>query len=148
MTLTQIFSCEFCKIFKGTYFVKHLRTSSSERLWCNIVLLYPCSIEIWKNLIKRTWFIKTWSFLILECSFHFNDNFRNVLNHISMVRPFCRFSIIDCYLKHGLLRVRYILMSQSHSCCQGVWTILYSSYTSFWTPFQKFHSKQSCYYML
>ena len=72
-----MFSCEFCKIFKDTYFVKHLRTASSQRLWCNKVLPYPYSIEIWKNLIKRTRFIKTFCFLVLECSFQLNDNFLN-----------------------------------------------------------------------
>ena len=30
-----IFSCEFCKSFKNIYFVKHLQTAASERLWCN-----------------------------------------------------------------------------------------------------------------
>ena len=64
-------------IFKARYFVKHLRMAASERLWCNIVLPYPWIVEIWKNLIKRTRFIKTCSFIVLECSFQFNDNFLN-----------------------------------------------------------------------
>ena len=28
-TLAQVFSCEFCQIFKNTYFVEHLRTTAS-----------------------------------------------------------------------------------------------------------------------
>ena len=28
-TLTQVFSCEYCEIFKETYFEKHLRTATS-----------------------------------------------------------------------------------------------------------------------
>ena len=28
-TLAQVFSCEFCKIFKNTFFTKHLRTTAS-----------------------------------------------------------------------------------------------------------------------
>ena len=28
---TQVFSCEYCKIFKKTYFEEHLRTATSER---------------------------------------------------------------------------------------------------------------------
>ena len=28
-TLTQVFSCEFCKIFKNTFFAEHLRTVAS-----------------------------------------------------------------------------------------------------------------------
>ena len=28
-TLTQMFSCEFCQIFKNTFFIEHLRTASS-----------------------------------------------------------------------------------------------------------------------
>ena len=27
---TQVFSCEYCKIFKNTYFEEHLRTAASE----------------------------------------------------------------------------------------------------------------------
>ena len=27
---TQMFSCEYCEIFKNTYFKKHLRTAASE----------------------------------------------------------------------------------------------------------------------
>ena len=34
-----------------------------------IVLLYPCRIEIWKNLIKQTWFIKTCFFLFWNALF-------------------------------------------------------------------------------
>ena len=29
-TLAQVFSCEFCKIFKNTFFVKHLRITAPE----------------------------------------------------------------------------------------------------------------------
>ena len=28
-TLTQVFSCEYCEIFKNTYFEEHLRTAAS-----------------------------------------------------------------------------------------------------------------------
>ena len=70
------YQCEVCKIFKNTYFVKHMWTAASEYLWCNKVLQYPCSIKIWLNLIKKTYFfIKTCSFLILECCLQFSDNF-------------------------------------------------------------------------
>ena len=30
-TLTQVFSCEFCEIFKKTIFTEHMRTAASER---------------------------------------------------------------------------------------------------------------------
>ena len=29
-TLTHVFSCEFCELFRNTYFVKDLQTASSE----------------------------------------------------------------------------------------------------------------------
>ena len=29
-TLTQVFSCEFCKIFKNSFFIEHLFTAASE----------------------------------------------------------------------------------------------------------------------
>ena len=28
-TLAQVFSCEFCEIFKNTFFTEHLRTTAS-----------------------------------------------------------------------------------------------------------------------
>ena len=31
-TLAQVFSCEFCKIFKNTFFTEHLRTTASVTL--------------------------------------------------------------------------------------------------------------------
>ena len=30
-TLTQVFSCEFCEIFKNTFLAEHLRTTASPR---------------------------------------------------------------------------------------------------------------------
>ena len=30
VTVAQVFSCEFCEIFKNTYFIEHLRTTASE----------------------------------------------------------------------------------------------------------------------
>ena len=31
--LAQVFSCEFCEIFKNTFFTEHLRTSASEQCY-------------------------------------------------------------------------------------------------------------------
>ena len=31
MTPVQVFSCEFCEFFKGTYLVEYLRTAASDR---------------------------------------------------------------------------------------------------------------------
>ena len=32
-TLAQVFSCEFCEIFKNTFFTEHLWTTASERVF-------------------------------------------------------------------------------------------------------------------
>ena len=32
-TLAQVFSCEFCEIFKDTFFTEHLRTSASAQIF-------------------------------------------------------------------------------------------------------------------
>ena len=32
-TLAQVFSCEFCEIFKDTFFTQHLRTSASAQIF-------------------------------------------------------------------------------------------------------------------
>ena len=31
-TLAQVFSCEFCEIFKNIYFLEHLRATASENI--------------------------------------------------------------------------------------------------------------------
>ena len=59
VTPAQVSSCEFCKNLKKTYFVKHLATTASDCLWCNKVLPYTCSVEIWwRNLIKKLILLK------------------------------------------------------------------------------------------
>ena len=49
-TLTQVFSCEFCKIFKNTYFTEHLWTTASKVFSLskniNTLILFIVS---WKN---------------------------------------------------------------------------------------------------
>ena len=32
-TLAQVFSCEFCEIYKDTFFTEHLRTTTSATSW-------------------------------------------------------------------------------------------------------------------
>ena len=39
----------------------------------------------------------------------------NVWNHIGMVKPFCGFSVKDCYQNHGLLSSTNALITQSHA---------------------------------
>ena len=43
------------------------------------------------------------------------------LNHIGMLRPFCRISIIDCCQDCVLLSSTHVLLTQSHSCTHSVW---------------------------
>ena len=72
--------------------MKHLQTAYSEHFLCNKVLPYTCSMEFWKKkLIKKTYFIKTYSFHVLERSFQYNDK----LSVLSIVtRSFCHKIII------------------------------------------------------
>ena len=37
------------------------------------------------------------------------------------MRPFCGFSIIDCYQIHDLLGFTHVLITKSDSCIYGVW---------------------------
>ena len=39
---------------------------------------------------------------------------------IGMMRPFCGFSMTDCYQNHGLLSSTHVLLIQSHSCIYSV----------------------------
>ena len=57
-------------IFKNIYFVKHLQTAASERLWrSSKVLPYPCNIEIWKNPLKEHVWLKHILLLFWNVSF-------------------------------------------------------------------------------
>ena len=131
----------FCLFLKelGQRVKKHIMTIISLR-W--LTKIYFCG-----QIRKSVQF-----FCLVKCLDHekqwklFPTNIdRNVLNHIGMVRAFCGFPMTDCYQNHGLLSFTHVLITQSHSCIHGVWTILYSCYTVFWTLLEKFHSKQSRY---
>ena len=73
-TQRQVISCDFCKIFRNTYFVKHLQRVASERNWCKksstIFLQYkdigePC----WKDI-----FLKSDPHIPKKIFVYFNEN--------------------------------------------------------------------------
>ena len=35
---TQLLSCEYCEIFKNTYFEEHLQTTASLKSFCNVYM--------------------------------------------------------------------------------------------------------------
>ena len=41
-TLAQVFSCEFCKIFKNSFFTEHLRTTASGIVRMSLMDLWAC----------------------------------------------------------------------------------------------------------
>ena len=74
-TLAKVFSCEFCKILKNTFFTEHLRTTASGHLFClkGLIHFMPlisiprvlwCFQGLWKEpsdikrVEKRFWLIK------------------------------------------------------------------------------------------
>ena len=51
---TQVLSCEYCEIFKNTYFEEHLQTAASALLIIKLLIKYWTSAELF--LIKNiTW---------------------------------------------------------------------------------------------
>ena len=49
----SVFSCEFCKIFKNTFFIEHLQTTASE------------NNQNWQiEVIKKDWLNRPWSLRI------------------------------------------------------------------------------------
>ena len=58
VTLTKMFSCEFCDVFKNTYFVGYLRTIASEsvRYYVYIFLSEVCleEEEEYRNYLRIT----------------------------------------------------------------------------------------------
>ena len=62
-TPTQVFFCEYCKIFKDTYFKEHLRTAPSHHLTvaCTNRCLYkPLSRGVTKTFHSKNYFIDIW----------------------------------------------------------------------------------------
>ena len=54
-TPTQVLSCEYCKIFKKTYFEEHLRTAASALLIINLVIIIGSSLVNQKH--NLGWFL-------------------------------------------------------------------------------------------
>ena len=52
-SLAQLFSCEFCEIFKNTFFIEHLRKAASKTKFFSFS---PFFLEFWKILVK----LKVW----------------------------------------------------------------------------------------
>ena len=50
-TLSQVFSCEFCKIFKNTLFTEHLRTTASEWKRSNWFVIEMRRLKYKQNLV-------------------------------------------------------------------------------------------------
>ena len=44
-TLAQVFSCEFCEIFKGTFFIEHLWASTSDNAFIDILHYYSAPVK-------------------------------------------------------------------------------------------------------
>ena len=47
-----------------------------------------------------------------------------------MVRPFCGFTMIDCYQDHGILSSTHVLIIVSHPCIQDFVRLLYRDLNS------------------
>ena len=106
MTQTQVFSCEYCEIFKNTYFEEHLRTVASLKTHLNN-----------KNILdkpftgKRFYFLVTLSLvlgghLLLLLISHFFLGFSATLNrfsrHDTIQMDLTEFSfVIDLQRLHG-----------------------------------------------
>ena len=57
-TQTQVLSCEYCEVFKNTYFEEQLRTAASEYLLLTLRIyteeyLGPCQISIMKFFLRK-----------------------------------------------------------------------------------------------
>ena len=44
-TLAKVFSCEFCKLYKNTFFTKHVRTTASKIIMYYVLLLQKITID-------------------------------------------------------------------------------------------------------
>ena len=53
-TLAQVFSCEFCKIFKNTFFTEHLWTTASAEMFPPI-LTFLLKRLIYPNYLAQRW---------------------------------------------------------------------------------------------
>ena len=88
-TLTQVFFCEFCKIFKNTFFTDHPLATASDALWFSLRFTYfannkmgtatkwcfpECVFPKSTRKIWRNWFLKLVSVIYQIFIFSPNDN--------------------------------------------------------------------------
>ena len=65
----QVFSCEFCELFKNTYFKEHLRTAGSKTLVRGFLFNKVASLMAWRPLTVLERDSSTGIFLQILCSF-------------------------------------------------------------------------------
>ena len=58
-TLTQVFSCEYCEIYKNTYFEEHLQKGASEEENSYQVLLALFLFFLHNSCIKKSYMFPT-----------------------------------------------------------------------------------------
>ena len=69
---TQVFSCEYCKIFKNIYFEKYLRTATSS---CAEAYLAPC---LWHEILSQMFDKVIVLLLIALQQLSFCESFQNL----------------------------------------------------------------------
>ena len=66
---TQVFSCEFCELFKNTYFKEHLRKADSKALAWGVFFNKAASLMAWRPLTVLERDSSTGIFLQILCNF-------------------------------------------------------------------------------
>ena len=64
-TLAQVFSCDFCKIFKNVFFREHLRANASHSTWLKLIsstgFFVDCVCSIFYEIRKGKLPYREWS---------------------------------------------------------------------------------------
>ena len=134
-TLTQVFSCEFCEIFKSNYFVKHLQTAISVSIHKDPAAASFKHVKFFFS--DKNWWHNNENLIKFQRENPRNEFPLNLLNLVVHSHERDKFSIALVY------RNCHITM---HGCNINKWTLmplssalsLFSSLIKFWYVLQFF----------
>ena len=102
--MTQVYFCEFCQIFKNTFFTEHLRATTSAKE-SRILML---SKYVWDNIAQENYL----------CNIGPEHNFVLVCLGQDCTKQYlvhCRNSYQRCFVKKGVLK-NFAIFTGKHMC--------------------------------
>ena len=113
VTGLKVFPCEYCKIFKNTYFEEHLRTAASSSKACKSQLQIKVCLQFLCQCVTRMWDVVIIYYLMLSKLLFF-FRFISFLKSILRIQFDYYFNLnYICNLGQFYLAVLFYLFDQS-----------------------------------